>query len=256
MKHKLSIAVLVLMALFANGIAQQLVLSNKDVVEMVKAGFGADIINAKITGTEAAFDISLAALKELKDSGVPQDVILTMVKNPLGSKSAALRQPIAPASSGEPEYATIQDIKGLSKIYVRADDDDVRSTIIGMLRGYEGVEVVNSAKDAEIVLDYTTLTRDVAANRGSGAMGASMALKSQMRAYVTKQNGARLIAWTESETLDVVNAFTFSAPNEVNLTHHFVRDLQKARGEKTYSIRKLYQNAQKQRKADKAAAKP
>ncbi len=44
--------------------------------------------------------------------------------------------------------------------------------------------MLNSAKAAEIVLDYTTLPGDVAANRGPYSHGASMALKSQMRAYV------------------------------------------------------------------------
>lgn len=146
------------------------------------------------------------------------------------------------------EYGTIQDIKDRKKIFVFADDGDARATIIKMLSSYEGIQVVNSTKDAEMFLDFGTLTRDVAANRGLGARGASMALKSQMRAYVKREDGSQLIAWTETETLDVVNAFTFSAPNELNLTHHFVRDLQKARGEKPYSIRKLLKGPPKEKK--------
>lgn len=232
------------------------VFSNKDVIDMVKAGFGSEIINAKIVGTDAAFDTSPVALKELKDAGVPQDVILTIVKNPLGLKSIVQQKPqanaVASSAATEPEYGTIQDIKGLAKIFVRADDDDARSTIIRMLSGYEGVGVVNAAKDAEIILDYTILTRDVAANRGPYAHGASMALKSQMRAYTTKSDGTKLIAWTETETFDVTNGFVLGASNEVNLTHHFVRDLQKARGEKTYSMRKLFQNHPKQEKEKNA----
>lgn len=227
--------------------------SNKDVIEMLKAGLSSEIINAKIVSTDAAFDTSPNALKELKDAGVPQDVILTMVKNPFGSKSVKQKEPANVQDSApiEPEYGTVQDIKEMKKIFVRAEDDDARFTIIEMLGGYEGVEVVNSAKDAEIVLDYTTLTRDVAANRGPYARGASMALKSQMRAYTTRSDGTKLIAWTETETFDVTNGFVMGAPNEVNLTHHFVRALQKARGEKTYSMRKLYKNRPKQKKEQK-----
>lgn len=137
------------------------------------------------------------------------------------------------------DYGSIEEIKTLKKIFIRADDDDARKRIVKMVEAYEGLEIVNRVKDAEILLDFTTLTRDVAANRGPTAVGASMALKSQMRAYAIKADGTKVIAWTETETLDVVNAFTFSAPNEMNLTHHFIRDLQKARGEKPYSIRKL-----------------
>lgn len=155
-----------------------------------------------------------------------------------------------PPETVEPEYGTIQDIKGLSKVFVRADDDDARSTIIDLLRGYEGVEVVNSPKEAEVILDYGTLTRDVA----PGHFGASMALKSQMRAYAIKPDGTRLIAWTETETFNVSGGFVMGAPNEANLTHHFVRAMQKARGEKTYSLRKLYNNSQKRKKELKKAA--
>lgn len=150
--------------------------------------------------------------------------------------------------SEDPDYGTIDDIKSLSKVYVRADDDDARATIVKMLGAYAGLEVVNSAKDAEIILELTTLTRDVAANRGPYARGASMALKSQMRAYTTKESGTKIIAWTETETLDVTNAFTLSAPNEVNLTHHFVNALQKARGEKKSSIRTLFKGKPKEKK--------
>ena len=76
-----------------------------------------------------------------------------------------------------------------------------------MLSGYEGVDVVISSEDAEIVLDFNTLTkRDVAANRGPGAMGASMAKKSQMRAYALNPNGTIIMAWSETETFDVTTA--------------------------------------------------
>lgn len=150
-----------------------------------------------------------------------------------------------------PEYGTLADIKGMRKIFVHAEDTDSRNLIIKMLTAYEGLEVVSNPREAEIVLEFITLTRDVAANRGPYARGASMALKSQMQAIVRKAEGVKLIAWTETETLDVKNAFTFSAPNEINLTHHFVRDLQKARGEKPYSIRQLMKGKPKA-KNDKA----
>lgn len=220
---------------------------------MAKAGLSTEVIKAKLINTEAAFDTSPDALSKLKDAGVPQDVILTIVTNPLGSKSVTRNNPPTNSAAAiEPELGTIQDIKGLSKIFVRAEDDDERTTIINLLGGYEGVQVVNSVKEAEIVIDYSVLTRDVAANYGPYARGASMAKKSQMRAYAVRVDGANLIAWTETETFDVTNGFVLGASNEVNLTHHFVRALQKARGEETYSLRKLFQKSQKHKKEQKA----
>lgn len=60
----------------------QVALSNNDVVGMVKAGIGPDIIVAKIKNSSCAFDTSPAALKQLKDDAVPDSVILVMVQAP------------------------------------------------------------------------------------------------------------------------------------------------------------------------------
>ena len=55
-------------------------LTNSDVVGMVKAGISPDIIVAKIKNTPCSFDTSPAALKDLKDSGLTDNVILAMVQ--------------------------------------------------------------------------------------------------------------------------------------------------------------------------------
>jgi hypothetical protein len=57
-------------------------LTNSDVVGMVKAGISPDIIVAKIKNAPCSFDTSPAALKELKDSGLADNVILAMVQAP------------------------------------------------------------------------------------------------------------------------------------------------------------------------------
>jgi hypothetical protein len=63
-------------------------LTNKDVVEMLKAGLTADVVVAKIKSSETNFDTSPAALAELKTANVPDDVILAMVKGPAGAREA------------------------------------------------------------------------------------------------------------------------------------------------------------------------
>ena len=57
-------------------------LTNSDVVGMVKAGISPDVIAAKIKNSPCSFDTSPAALKELKDSGLADSVILAMVQAP------------------------------------------------------------------------------------------------------------------------------------------------------------------------------
>lgn len=55
-------------------------LTNKDVLEMVKAGLSPAIIVAKIKGSTSDFDTSPTALQELKSAGIPDEVMLVMVQ--------------------------------------------------------------------------------------------------------------------------------------------------------------------------------
>jgi hypothetical protein len=59
---------------------QQAELTNKDVLEMVKAGLSAAIIITKIKTSPAKFDTGSATLAELKAANVPDSVILAMVE--------------------------------------------------------------------------------------------------------------------------------------------------------------------------------
>jgi hypothetical protein len=61
----------------------QVSLTNSDVVGLVKAGMSTEIIIAKIKASSCSFETSPTALKELKQAGVPDSVILAMVQAPL-----------------------------------------------------------------------------------------------------------------------------------------------------------------------------
>lgn len=73
--------------------AQTPALTNKDVLDMMKAGLAADVVVAKIKSSETNFDTSPNALAELKAANVPDSVMLAMVKGP----SAAATTEAAPA---------------------------------------------------------------------------------------------------------------------------------------------------------------
>lgn len=57
-------------------------LTNKDVLEMLKAGLTPDVVVAKIKSGPAKFDTSPTALADLKAANVPDNVILAMVNGP------------------------------------------------------------------------------------------------------------------------------------------------------------------------------
>jgi len=55
-------------------------LTNKDVLDMLKAGLATEIIVAKIKSSPTTFDTSAATLAELKEAKVPDAVIMAMVQ--------------------------------------------------------------------------------------------------------------------------------------------------------------------------------
>ena len=55
-------------------------LTNKDVMDMVKSGLTTDVIIAKIKSSPSKFDTAPSALAELKTANVPDPVILAMVQ--------------------------------------------------------------------------------------------------------------------------------------------------------------------------------
>ncbi|MGI8654950.1 MAG: hypothetical protein ACR2LC_07005 [Pyrinomonadaceae bacterium] len=150
-----------------------------------------------------------------------------------------------------PESGSIETIKDFHDVYVICEDTDVRKNIVSMLRGYDGVTVVDDPKVARFYLEYSTLSRDVAPGYG----GKQMALKSQMRAFIVKEDKTRVTAWSETETYDMSGGMSFSAPNEINLTHHFINLLQVTRGEKKSSMRQLYGNFKHKEKEEKSKEK-
>ncbi len=73
-------------------VADQSPLTNQDVLEMVKSGLSAEIVVAKIKASPTKFDTAPAALSELKESGVPESVIMAMVQVPAVERSDSITE--------------------------------------------------------------------------------------------------------------------------------------------------------------------
>lgn len=78
-------------------------LTNKDVVEMLKANITSAVVIAKIKSSPTSFDTSAAALQELKAANVPDDVILAMVQASPGNAPAP-----APTGTAATEGETVE----------------------------------------------------------------------------------------------------------------------------------------------------
>lgn len=70
-------------------------LTNKDVLDMLKAGLAPEIVLAKIKNSPTAFDTSATALQELKTAGVPDSVMLAMVEPVRASAEASSSASVA-----------------------------------------------------------------------------------------------------------------------------------------------------------------
>ena len=88
-------------------------ISNKDVLEMLKAGLTPEIVIAKIESSKCDFDTSPASLKDLKTANVPDAVILAMVRASPKTQSAdsavsGLKPPVAEKPTVEKKQEALQ----------------------------------------------------------------------------------------------------------------------------------------------------
>lgn len=96
---------IILFAFHSITIGQPATLTNSDVIEMVKSGLGETVVSVKIRKSESNFDVSAAALVELKKAGVPDGVILLMIEIQEERTAATPVQPAGYSESGGEETA-------------------------------------------------------------------------------------------------------------------------------------------------------
>jgi hypothetical protein len=109
--------------------AAQKVLTNEDVVGMLKAGLTPEIVVAKIKASASSFDTSPATLEALRNAGVPDQVIVAMVQAP----------PTTPPSR-EPERTRVYvtDSQSWSLVGWSASHGSVYTTPSGRVEGSWG----------------------------------------------------------------------------------------------------------------------
>ena len=67
-------------------------LTNKEVVEMVKAGLSPEVVVAKIKVSRCNFDTDPSILGEMRHKGVPNEVLRAMIEAPYGPPASAKTQ--------------------------------------------------------------------------------------------------------------------------------------------------------------------
>lgn len=152
---RLSIGLLVVMTGAFVCTAQE-VITNRDVVAMVKSGLPEEIIIAKIQAGGGAFDTSTESLKQLTEDGVPKQVIVIMIAEAAEAQKA---QAVAEAADAKalgafPEQGKLIDLLGKTRVYIVTDDLRARDRIEKQLARNTKFKVVDRVELSEFVIKY------------------------------------------------------------------------------------------------------
>lgn len=120
-----------------------------------------------------------------------------------------------------PEYGDITELKDKQHVYVASEEQASRKYIVNLLK--KNFIVVNSPEEAEFFLTY-----EVKASTESRGRQPSHYIRSEMVAYTLRAQRKRIL-WSDDETWEQSRGFSFSAPNEYNLTKNFLKALKKAK---------------------------
>lgn len=121
----------VLLLLLALPLAADDVMTNADVVKLVKAGLSAETIEAKIAASQTKFDTSTDALVALAGEGVPDRVVRAMIQAkpgvaPASRRSSPENRPEAGATRAKAAPARRYEVAIHSDKYAKCDNGQLR----------------------------------------------------------------------------------------------------------------------------------
>lgn len=175
-----------IVSLLALLLIQQPALTNKDVIELVKMNLASEIIIAKIQNSKCGYDTSTPALKELKDAGASDAVMLAIIN---------CQQP-AEAEKPAPKKRGILGLSNVKKIYIyeMGHSDEAarfRDLLEEKFSSSDFVQTVHKPEDADAILKGTLSTSEV---QGTTKARVSIRLKNQDDVELWSEDyGTRLV---------------------------------------------------------------
>jgi hypothetical protein len=221
---KIIIASLLVLMIASNvwAAGEPALLTNADVIEMVKAGLDVDIIIAKIINSPVDFDTSTKGLIDLKNAHVPSPVVSVMIKRPKGPVPLNPRSDIGQTQTSNPSVKSISEI---NSILIKAPTEAIRATAESIVTKLNGptINPDNIGYDAILIIGIDageqTLSWWTGANYCT-AIG-SIALES---------GGKRI--WIATDKERSANSAKASQKMTERMVTKFVKEWQAAKGEK------------------------
>lgn len=120
-----------------------------------------------------------------------------------------------------PVIGKIDELKTAQKVYIAADSSDTRARIKDQLSKTQKFEYMDDPALADFILEYVVLTH----KERKSLLGGSYAVeKSEMRAWYTRADGAKVIAWSDTQVWDSPR----KQQNDRKLADNFSKALKKA----------------------------
>lgn len=206
------------------------VLTNENVIELVKAGLSEGVILAKIKDSTSKFDTSSAGLIALKNGGVSDNLILAMIE---AGNRPSTRAPAASPADLTP--ATLADAVGKKVVFLDSEDERSELKLIEELKK-AGYEVVTDRTKADLVFDFSVSTSSV--DRRAGILGGYETSKTyklgKLVVYLRSDSGEKMVFAREREL--IVIGFMAGAPpihkQAADLLDKFLSELRKSTARK------------------------
>lgn len=200
------------------------VMTNENVIELVKAGLSEGIIIAKIKESNNKFDTSSASLIALKNGGVSDSLILAMIE--AGNRGAPAASPPA-----DLKPARLADAVGKKVVFLDSEDERSELKLIEELKK-AGYEVVTDRTKADLVFDFSVSTASV--DRRAGIMGGYETSKTyklgKLVVYLRTDSGEKMVFARERELINI--GFMAGAPpihkQAADLLDKFLSELRKS----------------------------
>lgn len=129
-----------------------------------------------------------------------------------------------------PIIGDITQIKELTKVYIAGATSDERKVILEAFKRdkKQPFVVVGDPAEAELFMNFGELSRQVDSRMNQRAYQE----RDELEVYYYNKDKKKVIVFTDTETLDVSNGLTLSAPNSWNLTRNFFKAFRKANEKK------------------------
>ncbi|MBK9152793.1 MAG: hypothetical protein IPM25_00920 [Chloracidobacterium sp.] len=214
--------IFLLLFLLAVPVFSQETLTNKDIIDLTKAGMSESLILAKMKSSKTSFDTSPAALIELKMAGVSDTVMLEMV----GPKNVASSAPTVSGKSLE-----IKDAIELNTIYIDSEDERSQVEIANVLKK-NGFTVLSTREGAELIakFEFRTTTSEFGITPGifGGISSRSQSERQlgKLQILIVDRQLDHLIFVKEHTTRNYPNALHRQAKS---YSEDFIKELRKAK---------------------------